>query len=113
MVAGVQTPVDFVIDVLLLQRGRVLTDEVMAGYGLPTVGHSLSKQGCGVGPCLCSDWVPFVIAVLTPGMLMGVPDLRERILSALWTVARSRGVVELASNEPWSEEAGRDPPPDL
>jgi hypothetical protein len=96
-----RTPVDFVVDVLLLQRGRQISDEAVSEYKLPAE-FPANDLRCRY----CSDWIPFVSCVLTPGALMGVVDLRGRLLRCLNGLICVHGAIEEASIEAWSAEAG-------
>jgi hypothetical protein len=98
-----RSPVDFVLDILLLQRGRSLSDEAILEYKLPETFRVNDLSGIGF---YCSDWIPFVSRALTPGMLMDVVDLRGRLLGNLSALICVHGAIVEASSESWSVQAG-------
>ncbi len=86
--------VDFVVDVLLLQRGCFVSNEVIEHFGLP-----FSPQ------FYCRDWVQCVASFLSPEALMGIPDLREHLLVQLNSIMQHQRILQHASNETWSKIA--------
>ena len=66
------SPLEFAIEVLMLQRGRYLCPDTIALFGLPATA-----------PYFCSDWVTFLFQSVAPESLARIEDLRALFLAHL------------------------------
>lgn len=74
-------PVEFVLDVLCLQRGREVSAAESATLGYPIAG-----------PHFVQDWAPFVSAVLSDELLYDIDNLKLRLVWKLDRVYREADV---------------------
>jgi hypothetical protein len=66
------TPLDFILEILTLRRGRYVCVETMATFGLqPSL------------PYYCSDWTTLVVNSLPPDVMMRVQDIRDCLFGNL------------------------------
>ena len=80
------SPIDFGIEVLMLQRGRYLCPDTIALFGLPATA-----------PYFCSDWVSFLFQSVAPESLARIGDLRGIFLAHLEVHIHAHKAEELNS----------------
>jgi hypothetical protein len=86
---GTLTPLDYVLDICLLQLPKLLTVETMVQYQLPLVPPFFVD----------SVWRPVFSWLLTRDMIMGAPDLRAHFLASLDGHVRNLRTLAIAYDE--------------
>jgi hypothetical protein len=73
------TPLDFVLDICLMQLPKLITVEIMVQYQLPVVGSFF----------VVSAWGPVFSLLLNQGLVMGLPDMRACVFAKLDACVRN------------------------
>ena len=84
------TPIDFVLDELMLERPRMVSAEDIASYSLPFTA-----------PFFCNDWATFVFQALSPDLFLRL-DLRTLLLDQIAASACAYGAPARVLPDPVS-----------